>query len=405
MGKRISLVRLGVTQTLGRLRTGDSRRLLVTVLGVALAVALMISVTGVAVNLASGSTVQGDDVDYWIVPEGGSINSVAVSVEGPQLGSVHQTTTRIQSDDRVAFATPVELQILELSTGDTSEYVLAAGVIPPGGEHTLLGLPSEQLTPGDPHYSNGSYDGPWTGEAVVSSAAAELLAVEQGDTLTPTRSTPNQTFEATTTAEGDLSGGVGPVPLILVHTSELQTLTNTATQDQADQILVSTNDPAVRSTLESIYPETQVLLRAGFGGSDLSTASLPIAVAVAALIATVAIGTLFVATLMGLESIAARDTIAVRSALGFSTASQMLIILVQTLTVAGLGGLGGTVLGVGGIHLLNVSADALSNVSQIAAVHLGLLAYGPGVALLIGVLATPYPAWLAARTDSLEVLG
>lgn len=405
MGQRSSLIRLGVAQTVGKLQTGDSRRLLLTVVGVALAVALMISVTGVAINLASGSTVQGDDVDYWIVPEGGSVNSVAVSVEGPQLGSVHETTARIQADDRVSFATPVELQILQLSTAESSEYVLAAGVIPPGGDQEILGLPSHQLTPEDPHYANGSYDGPWTGEAVVSSAAAELLGIEEGATLTPTRVSANQTFQATTIAEGDLSGGVGPIPVILVHTSELQTLTNTASQDQADQILVSTNDPAVESTLESIYPETQVLLRAGLGGSDLSTSSLPLAVAVAALLATVAIGTLFVATLMGLESIAARETIAVRAALGFSTSSQMLIVLAQTLTIAGLGGLCGTVLGFGGVYVLNAGATVFAGVGQIAAFHPGLLVYGPGVAVLIGVLATPYPAWLAARTDHLEVLG
>ncbi|MFD1570481.1 FtsX-like permease family protein [Halorubrum laminariae] len=365
----------------------------------------MVSVTGVAVNLASGATVQGDDVDYWIVPEGGSVSSVAVSVEGPQLGAVHETTARIAADDRVSYATPVELQILQVSTAESSEYVLAAGVIPPDGEREILGLPTQQLTPGDPHYANGSYDGPWTGEAVVSSAAAELLGSEEGATLTPTRASEGQTFQATTVAEGDLSGGVGPIPVILVHTSELQTLTNTAAQDQADQILVSTDDPAVESMLASIYPETQVLLRAGLGGSDLSTSSLPLAVAVAALLATVAIGTLFVATLMGLESIAARETIAVRAALGFSTRSQMLIVLAQTLTIAGLGGGVGTVLGLGGIYLLNSGATVVTSVGQIAAFHPGLLAYGPGVALLIGVLATPYPAWLAARTDHLEVLG
>jgi putative ABC transport system permease protein len=190
-----------------------------------------------------------------------------------------------------------------------------------------------------------------------------------------------------------------------VHTSELQTLTNTASQDQADQILVSTNNPGVESTLESIYPETQVLLRAGLSGSDLSTSSLPVAVAVTALLATVAIGTLFVATLLGLESIATRETVAVRAALGFSATSQMLIVLAQTLTITGVGGVVGTLIGFGGIYLLNVGATTFAGVGQIAAIHPSLLGYGPSVAVLIGVLATPYPAWLTARTDHLEVLG
>lgn len=404
MGKRTSLFRLGVIQTVGRLRTGENRRLLVSICGVALAVALMISLTGIAVNLAGGSTIQGDDVDYWIVPEDGSVNSIAVSVEGPQLGAVHETTTELQADERVTFATPVELQILQIDTGETREYVLAAGVIPPGSGASVLGLPTTQLTPGDPHYANGRYTGPWTGDAIVSSAAAEILGVEQGDALHPARAGPNQTFTTTAIADGDLAGGVGPVPVIMVHTSELQTLSNTASQDAADQILVSTNDPTVRTALETTYPETQVLTRAGLGGEDLSTSSLPVAVAVAALIATVAIGTLFVATLVGLETIAAREVIAVQGALGLSTLSQILVVFAQTLTIAGLGGLVGTLGGLGGLWLLNEGATTVASVNQIAAFHPALLAYGPGVALVIGVLATPYPAWIAARTDQLEVL-
>ena len=404
MGKRSSLFGLGVTQTVGRLRTGESRRLLLSVCGVALAVALMISVTGVAVNLAGGSTIQGDDVDYWIVPDGGSVSSVAVSVEGPQLGAVHETTARLQADERVTFATPVELQILQIDTGTTREYVLAAGVIPPESGESLLGLPTDHLTPGDPHYADGGYTGPWTGEAIVSNAAAEVVGLEEGDTIRPARAGPNQTFTTTTIADGDISGGVGPIPVLVVHTSELQRLTNTASQDSADQILVSTNDPTVKPTLKAAYPETQVLTRAGLGGEDLSTSSLPVAVAVAALIATVAIGTLFVATLVGLETIAAREMIAVQGALGLSTSSQMIIVFAQTLTIAGLGGLVGTLGGLAGLQVLNVGATIFGSVSQIAAFHPGLLAYGPGVALVIGVLATPYPAWIAARTDHLEVL-
>lgn len=402
MRKAIALLKLGVTQTLGRFRTAEARRMALTALGVALAIALMVSVTSVAVGLASGSTVQGDGVDYWIVPEGGSASSIAVSVEGPRLGAVHQTAADIQTDDRVTFATPVQLQILRFDAGNTTEYALVAGVIAPSDSNRVIGLPTDALAPGDPHYANGSYNGTWTGDAVLSAAAAEILNAETGDTLSPAGT--NRSFRATDVAEADVSTGVGPVPVMLVHLSELQTVTGTASGDQADQILVSTNDPSVRSTLADVYPRTDVLTRSGVGGASVSTSSLPLAVAIAALLAAISIGVLFVATLMGLDVIDNRGTIAAQGAMGFSRRSQTLIVLAQMLTITSIGGVIGTLLGLGGIAGINWASNALVGVQDVAQFHPVLLAYGPVVALGIGLLATPYPAWLARRTDILEVL-
>lgn len=402
MRRAIALCKLGVIQTLGRFRTAEARRLVMTLLGVALAVALMVSVTSVAVGLASGSTVQGDDVDYWIVPEGGSASSIAVSVEGPRLGAVHRTTAGIQTDDRVTFATPVQLQILRVSAGNTSEYVLVVGVIPPEDDQRVVGLPTGALMSGDPHYADGAYDGPWTGEAVLSAAAAEVIDAESGDDLTA--SSTNRSFQAVDMAEADIDTGLGPVPVMLVHLSELQTVTETASGDQADQILVSTNDPSVESKLAGVYPRTDVLTRSGVGGASLSTSSLPLAVAVAALLTAVSIGALFVATLMGLDIIANRATIAAQGAMGFSRRSQTVLVLSQVLTIAGLGGVVGTVLGLASLVGINWVSTAYVGVQNVAQFHPLLLAYGPLVALCIGLIATPYPAWLARRTDIVGVL-
>lgn len=402
MRRLLALCKLGVVQTLGRFRTAEARRLVMTTLGVALAVALMVSVTSVAVGLASGSTVQGDDVDYWIVPEGGSASTIAVSVEGPRLGAVHQTTAEIEADDRVTYATPVQLQILQVSAGNTSEYVLAAGVVPPADGQRVLGLPTESLAPGDPHYANGTYNGTWTGEAILSSAAAEVLGVETGAELNASGT--DRSLRAVDVADADVSTGLGPVPVMLVHLSELQTITGTAAGDQADQILVSTNDPSVEQELVGVYPRTDVLTRSGVGGASVSTSSLPLAVAVAAFLTAVTIGALFVATLTGLDVIANRATIAAQGAMGFSRRSQTILILSQVVTIAGLGGIAGTLLGLGGVLAINQLSQAYVGVQNVAQFHPALLAYGPLVAIMIGLLASPYPAWLARRTNIVEVL-
>lgn len=404
MGRVVSLLGLGLRRTVGRLATADSRRLLLSVLGVALAVAMMTTVTGIALGLAGGSTVHGEDVDYWIVPEGSTASSVAVSVEGPQLGAVHRVAGRLATDSRIDYVTPVQIRILNVGVGNRTEYVLAVGVIPPAGNRTIVGLPTGPLTPGDPHYDNGSYNGTWTGEAVMSQAAAELLHAFSGSELTVRTGGSNRSFTAVDVVQGDLSTGIGPVPIVLVHLAELQTVTGAADGDQADQILVSTNDPGVRSMLEGVYPRTQVIARGGLTTPSLSTTSLPMAVALAALVSSLLVGVLFVATLAGLEVTADRATLAALSALGYSQRSLALLVVAQTVAVAGVGGILGVVLGGLGVLAVNAGAATALGVGQVARFHPLLVLYGVGVALAIGLLAAPYPVWLSRRTDVLEVL-
>lgn len=405
MRKVAALVGVGIRRTVGRLRGGDARRVVITAVGVCLAVALMTTVTGVALGLASGSTVRSDDVNYWVVPEGGSASTIAVSVDGPQLGAVHSLTARLQADERVDYVTPVQMRIVRIRAGEATDYVLAVGVIPDSENRTIAGVTTGGMTAGDPHYANGSFDGPWTGEAIVSDAAASLLEVNHGDRLDVAMGSANQSFTATRIQAGDLNSGVGPVPVMLVHLSELQSISGATGGDQADQLLVSTDSPAVKETLEGLYPRTQVIAKGGIGAGPVSTSSLPLAVAVAALLAALVIGTLFTATLMGLEMTADRTQLAVLEAIGYSTRSRAVLVTVETLSVTAVGGLAGVVLGAGGIVLVNAVSADLVGVATVARFHPLLLGYGLGVALLIGALAAPYPVWQSSRTDVLEVLG
>jgi putative ABC transport system permease protein len=405
MRRALGVVSLGARRIVGRLLGGESRQILLSIVGVALAIALMTTVSGVALNLASGSTVAGDDVDYWVVPEASSSSSIAVPVSGPTLGGVHPVTDRLAADDRIEYATPVLLRVLEVENpaSGTSEYVLLAGVIPPRGGGTVLGLPTADLTPGDPHYANGSYDGAWTGEAVASEATASLLEFEQGATLRSMRQ-PNRSFTATSVHQSEMQTGTGSLPILLVHLSELQTLSGADNGDQASQLLVSTNTAGVKPDLEALYPHTTVLSRGGISEPDVSTSSLPLAVAVAALVATVAVGVLFVATMMGLEVTGDRKQLATLAAMGFSARSRSLLVLAETVAVAFVGGCLGVLLGVLAIEGTNAAARAYFSVETVATFHPLLLVYGIGIALGIGVLSSLYPVWLSARTDTLEVL-
>ncbi|ELK50523.1 MULTISPECIES: FtsX-like permease family protein [Haloferax] len=399
------VVGLAGRRVLGRLRTTSSKQVLLSVIGVALAVTLMTTVSGIALGLGAENAIQSEGVDYWVVPEASTASSVAVSVGSPQLGDTHAITDRLSRDERVDYATPVQTQLVTLAPedGSTDEYVLAAGIIPPEEPTSVVGVSTEALTPGDPHYANGSYDGPRTGELVLNDAAAELLGVSAGDEVTASVGGSRAEFTVADVREGSLSSGVGPVPVALVHLSELQTMTGSTEGDLADQLLVSTDSAGVRSDIEALYPRTSVVTQTGLAVRGASTSSLPLAMAAVSLVVAVLVGVLFVATMMGLEVNADRRNLAVLSAMGYRTSSQMLLVVAETVVVATVGGVVGVVAGIGGIHLTNAITRELLGV-QVALFDPVLVGYSVAVAALIGLVSSIYPAWLTWRTPTLEAM-
>lgn len=407
LGRRtVSIAGLGFRRTLGKATGGGSNRLLLSITGVAVAIMLLITVSGVALGMASQNAVQSDDVDYWVVPEGGNLNTIAVSTGGPQLGDTHRLTDRLQSDTRVEYATPVLLQVVPVqsSTRNDPEYVLFIGVIvPETSQPVIAGQPTDALQAGDPYFANGTYNGTWTGEAVINPAAADVLNVSAADPIEPVESTP-ESLHVQSVSDEEFQTGVGVAPIALVHLSELQAMSGSTTDDAADQLLVSTNDPSVRNELASLYPNTTVVTRTGIATQQVSTSSLPVAMAVAALVIAVLIGVLFTATMMGLEVTHDRSALATLTALGYSERSLAVLVVTETMSLAVLGGLLGVGLGVAGILITNAAVAATLDVPSLAVLHPALFGYGFGVALCIGIVAAPYPIWLSRRAEPLEVM-
>lgn len=399
----VAVFRLGVRRLLGKLTGRESTRLILTVTGIAVAIMLLTTVSAVALGLASQTAVQSDDVDYWVVPESGDLQTVAVSTGGPQLGDTHDITANITADNRVDFATPVLLQVLPVNTASGTEYVLFVGVVPAETvSPTVAGLSTAPLTPGDPYYADGNYTGTWTGEAVVSPTTAELLNVSATDQLAIVGT--DRPVSVTTVADENLTTGIGSVPVALVHLSELQQITGVTDTDAADQILVTTNAAGVKPQLEDVYPNTVVVTRTGIATQDVSTSSLPLAMAAAAFVTALVVGVLFTATMMGLEVSTDRTTLGTLSALGYSGRSLTVLLIAETLTLALAGGLLGVFLG--GLATIGVNALArgVFGVASLAVFRPALLGYGLIVALGIGICAAPYPIWLSRRTDPLAVI-
>lgn len=394
---------LGGQLVVQRLRYTAPRRTTATILGVAFAVALCLTVSGVSVAVASQGSVVSSNVDYWVVPESESSSTLPVSVGGPKFGDVHAVTDRLADQDNIRYASPVALNLLEVAHGDTTEYVLVAGVVA-HPDLTVAGVNASGLTRGDPHYANGTYSGPWTGELVLSTAASDLLGATTTDTVTVPNRTGgrDRTFNVTAvTAGGD--SGVGSLPVAVVHLAELQTLTGGTTSDTADQLLVATNAPAVQDDLEGLYPESRVITR-GSGVATVTNSDLALALAAAGLLVSLVVGVLFVATTMGLEVSTDRRLWATLTALGFSTRSRALLLFIQTTLLALAGGVLGAGLGRLGVFAANTAVGSVLEQTIVAVYPIEFVAYALALATGIAVLTTPYVLWLTTRGRVTETL-
>lgn len=398
------LVSLAARRTTTRVFRAESGQTTLSIVGVGTAVALMLIVTSIGVGLAQTPPLVDGGVDYTIEPAGGASSSV-VDVGGARLGRVHPVSERLNAREDVTFATPVLTTLLRLQATDgTPQTVLAIGVIPPDSSKTVVGLPTDPLAPGDPYYGAGGYDGPWTGQAVVSAAAAERLNASSGDQLVHGGSAAGNRSFTVTTVSAARRAGLGQFPVVLVHLSELQAVTGGADDDVADRILVDATAD-IEGELAGIYPRSTVLTRGelfGAGGSEGS--QLPLAISLASFIVAVAVGTLFLMTTMGFELAADRRERAVMAAIGLSRRSRLALVVLQALVVAGLGGLLGIGLWLVGLVATNAVATTYLTDVPIAAFRPVFAVYGLGVAFLIGLLTLPYLLVVSRRAATAESL-
>ncbi len=403
------LVGLALRRVAGSIRRRGASRVTVAVLVVAVAVAVLVVVTGLSLGLANQPAVD-DGTAYWIAPEGGGSLTGLTAAGGPQLGDVHATSAELEAHDAVDRATPVLVEVLQVRTvtGDSAEYVLAVGVVAPEGGGEIAGVSTDAMSPGDPFFGDGDYDGAHTGEVVLSPAAADLLGAEGGEGLMVTRPGPgavDQSFSVTAVGEGEARTVQGEAPVALFQLSELQRFTGADGGDQADQILVHADSEDVVPVLEDAYDGATVVERGSLSGDRLLDAELPLAVSVSALLVVLVVMTLVIATTAGIDVEADRRQLAVFAALGLSGRSTATLVASRTLALAGLGGLAGAALGGAGLLAVNRLVAPYYELAAFALLTPEILAYGVGVAVLAGLLAVPYPVVLAGRTATMRELG
>lgn len=417
----VGLVGLSITRLWKRTVRTRSGRLATTIGAVAATIALLVIVTGIALALADGGVATQDDADVRITAENERTLSSVDGVEGPRLGTANERAETIRSQDGVDHASPVLVEPVRVEAADgESRTVLLVGVVPDedGESRTVAGLPTAGLEPGDSHYADGSYDGPRRDEIVLSRAAADRLGATTDDELAissvrtadgdgnenqnqnENEEPPTVSVAAVERADGNEDEGA---PVAIVHLSELQSLAGSDDGELADRILVwSEGDPgAAESAAQDAYPDAATESTGANDPSALFTDGLAFATSVLALIVGVAICASFVATTMGMTVNEDRRTLAVLGAVGFPTGSRLVVVALSTALTTLCGALIGTALGIVGIRVVNAVAAATVASGSVAAVHPLFVPYALAVALVSGLVATPYPLAVAARTTIL----
>lgn len=381
---------LSLARIRAQLRTKQARS---CVLGIGIAVGLLLVVTSLSLGLAAGTVVESGDADYRVTA-GDSASSASVEVDDPQLGSARAAVTMIDEHEAVTGVTPVLVAFLpaEAPNGN-EEIVVVVGVVSGNGIDRVSGTQISALSAGDPAHETGTP----TEEAVVSDAAAQLLDVDEGDSI---RLDGDHRFDVIDRSDVASGGPSGNIPVVAVQLSELQRITGAHDGDLADEIHVRA-DEDVRSFLEGVYPDVTVRT-----DSIVDTAQegdeQALAVALVAAVLGIGVGIGFTATSVGLLVANDRRQLAVLGAIGISVWHRRAMVLTLSIAVTLIGGLVGIALGAVGVGALNRIVGPWIGIGRLAVTDPVLGIYGLLVAGCIGVVTAPYLLYVAERGSLLE---
>jgi putative ABC transport system permease protein len=261
-----------------------------TALGIGLAVGLVVLLlalsNGIETSAATLATASGVDL------VAASANTTITSEEFPPLSGAHSLATRIPAlDPNVATASPWLID--DLVFGNGSLWAAAnRSSVPSGWSPTSSGtvgwIPSDNggiqtpdlyngtgfTLPGDPHYSNGTFTGPFTRQIVLDQGLASVLHVGVGSWVWASPSSPASSSElpgwyanASPFRVVGVSGPFWLIPsalLAFVYLSELQAISGaaSASKDYASLLLIHLTDPTTAPTdqvrIASAFPNLSV---------------------------------------------------------------------------------------------------------------------------------------------------
>ncbi len=379
----------------------DRMRTVITVFGVAMAVLAAVLLAGVGIGVVEfgEQKFEQSGQDLWVT--GGPLELRPGTVGGFQNSLVdsHDVAASINSRQSVVAAVPMAFQTVYASQ-NTSNFQTIVGVgSPTGGD--LVSVSDGRKFRGDPHYANGTYEGPRNREVLIDERTATLLNVGVNDTLHlgGTIGTARQNEYTVVGITSTYSQFVG-APTIVMPPSELQELTGTTASDRASFVLVraveGANVSALETELTEAYPQYTVRTNQEQLQATLENQAVVLLSGASLLVLAVVAGVLLVLNLQLSFVFQYRELFAAVRAMGTSRSSLAGIVLIYTLCVGVIGGFLGLVLAIPGIELLNAVTAQITGFDSIARLPRPVLIGGFGLAVLVsgigGLIASVYLA-------------
>lgn len=402
-------------------------RSVMLVLAVAVAVSLLVALQSLAAGFfaAQAGDVRDRPVDVILQPIATRGDPQLTGPRAAGILDAHRLALDLDARPGVAGASPtLEAGIVAKDSPEgRATLVLAQGVIP--ADH-VASLTDEQKAKfdgyftraDDPHWANGTYEGPASGEVVVNRALAARHNLTRGATLhlaaSPTDPLRPHTvvgvFETPYTGTGLLGG----VHIALLPLSELQELAGAKERDAATRIALRL-DPDVRddaarteafvADLKAGFPGYEVLTREDELANARERAAVAAGFYTAVAYVSLVVSALFVASVTIMDVQERKRELGVLRAIGWTRLSVFRAVAGDALLFVG----AGTALGVA---LGWVVSEALGDYFRRGyGLDVDFTLFTPGLALLsaaqsllIGVAAALYPAWKASRVDPLTIL-
>jgi len=424
-----------VRYALGALRRRPGRAAL-TSLGIGLAVGLVVLLLAISAGVQTSATELATASGVDLIAA--SANTTITTGSVPPVLHAHNLSLEIPAaDPNVAVASP--WLVSELVFGNASLFAAAnRSDVPSGWSPTGAGsvgwIPSENTGietptlyngtglryPGDPHYANGTYLGPFTHEIVLDQGLASVLGVGVGGLVwAGTTSPPNGSAlpgwyaGATPFRVVGISGPFWLIPsalLAFLYLSELQAIVGGGTPgtDYASLVLIHLNDPTTAASdqtrLEVAFPSLTVFTLSDVLGAVQSVVNLYRTFGVLIGVIGIVVAALFATTVLQMSVDDRSREFALLRAVGYRRARVGALVAEESLLLAVLGFAVGLPLAVLGAAELN---RFLLGLIPGLPVGFSFVAFDPtviltgiGLVLAIGLVAAFLPA---ARAMGLPV--
>lgn len=415
-------------------------RSLLTSLGIGLAVGLVVLLLAISAGIQTSATELATASGVDLIAA--SANTTITTGSVPPVLHAHILAEDIPATDTNVLAASPWL-IGELVFANASLWSAAnASRIPSGwgptGSGSVGWIPSDNggievpslyngsgfSFPGDPHYANGSYAGPFSHEIVLDQGLAGVLGVSVGSIVwvstaspTNTSSLPGWYSAATAFRVVGVSGPFWLIPSALLaffYLSELQTLLGgaNASTDYASLILIHLKDPTTASTdqthLEIAFPALTIFTLSDILGEIQNVVNLYRTFGVLVGVIGVVVAALFATTVLQMSVDDRSRELALLRAIGYTRARVGGFVTEEGLLLALIGLAIGLPIAYAGAwelnHFLLGLVPGLPVGFSFVAFNGSVIAFGIALVLLVGLLAAFFPALRAMGLPVAEEL-